>query len=761
MRILLPSRMAILVLACAGSMQLGLAQTAFADTPASVEAKAINEHTFCLHVSFANIAAQKSLFINPNPGEKRIKVETVKDGTFSGVKTVGGQLLVDREKKQWMLKDSQGKVVIPATSLASLGGAGRDGRLQVIAPMGAPASQGAIYGSGDVNSGIQQSQGQGRVGNGTTGVPYYWTTTGYSVLALGESDDAPASWQRSAANGLITWTVPGNSIDLYLTPAATLEQATKDYAQLTGKPPVPPRWAMGYMQSRWGWQNKAYIDDTLQQFLNRKLPVDVFIFDFEWYTAQPDYRVSAAGSANYSDFSFNPELFPDPAKQIADLHAKGVYMVGIRKPRLSNAELLAQLREKGWVRSAGGTGAPAQGPGGGPGAGGGGATEQRLLDYSNPEVREWYAGQMAPLLKAGIDGWWNDEGEQTYTTYTNWILSEAQALAQADPTKRLWTINRAFAPGMQRHGASAWTGDFLNGWQGLPQVPTRLLNWSLAGMYYGACDIGGFGGNITPELLMRWMEAGVFFPVMRSHSANSVTPRFPWLYGEQAEAAIRKALELRYRLVPYYYSLAHEAAEKGTPLMRPLAMEFPDDPQVANLTNQWLMGKGLMAAPILTVSSGTGDEAKGTKRSVYFPKATWYALDTNKTRAGGAGADMVVAFDEIPVFVRAGTILPLGPVIQHTDDLPGGPLDLQVYPGANGTFTLAEDDGRTTAYKTGQARHVTFTWDDATRTLSWNVDGPYRGKDIFKEMKVTVFYPGGIVTRNVPLKASNKLRLIK
>jgi len=225
-------------------------------------------------------------------------------------------------------------------------------------------------------------------------------------------------------------------------------------------------------------------------------------------------------------------------------------------------------------------------------------------------VRDWYAKQLVPLLKMGIDGWWNDEGEQTYTTYTYWNQSEAMALAQVDPKRRLWTINRAFQPGMQRYGTAAWIGDFANNWQGLAETPTRLLNWSVAGMYYGACDIGGFMGQASPELLTRWMQAGVFFPVMRSHSSNRVQPRFPWLYGEQAEVAIRKALELRYRLVPYYYSLAHEAWRDGTPLMRPLAMAYPDDPQVANLTSQWLIGDGLMAAPILTQTN---------QRSVYFP----------------------------------------------------------------------------------------------------------------------------------------------
>jgi len=624
--------------------------------------------------------------------------------------------------------------------------------------MGTPAAPSAIYGSGDQNNGLLQTQGQGRVGNGTTGVPYYWSNTGYGVLALGSDDNAPASWQRPAADGPINWSVPGNAIDLYLFPAATLEASSQAYAELTGAPPVPPRWALGYMQSRWGWRDKAYIDDTLKEFTTRKLPIDAFIFDFEWYTAQNDYAVPAAGAAGYSDFAFNPALFPDPAKQLADLHAQGIHVVGIRKPRLGNLDSLNDLRQRGFITA---IDSAVAGGRGGRGGGGGRGTEQRLLDYSKPEVRDWYAQQMAALLKTGIDGWWNDEGEQTYTMYTFWNQSEVHAQSLVDPKRRVWTINRAFAPGLQRYGAAAWAGDFLNNWQGLAQTPSRLLNWSLAGMYYGACDIGGFQGNISGELLARWMQAGVFFPVMRSHSSNNVTPRFPWLYGDQAEGYIRKALELRYRLIPYYYSLAHEASEKGTPLMRPLAMDFPDDPQVANTTDQWLMGKGLMAAPVLAVSSSTGPEEAGTKRTICFPKTTWYNFDTNQTRAGGTSAELIVPFDQVPAFVRAGTILPLAPVIQHTDDLPGGPLDLQIYPGANATFSLAEDDGQTTAYKSGNERHTTFTWDDTTRTLSWTTQGTYQGKDTFKEMKITLQDPAGIRTLNSPLTPTGKLPIPK
>jgi alpha-glucosidase len=752
----MPMRTGRLAFVC---LTLAVAQAGFAQTapssqtapasPTSVDAMMITTHTLCLRVRFTTDPLKQSMFLVPLP--KQPSPEAVREGAFRGEKNAAGTLLVDRDAGRWTLKDARGVTVIHPTAFPTLTTNPRTNQPQItcpITPPPPPPNTGpydplaiAIYGSGDMTGGIAQTRGQSRVGNGITNVPFYWTTAGYSVFVLGDDDNAPASWQR-AADGTVSWTIPGKTVDLYLTPTSKLQEATEAYAELTGRPPIPPRWTFGYMQSRWGWTDKAYIDDTLKQFLDRKLPVDAFIFDFEWYTAQPDYQVPAAGTPDYSDFSWNPALFPDPAKQIADMHAKGVHFVGIRKPRLGNADALTQIRAKGWIAPP--PTSASRGVGGLTGA-----TEQRLLDYAKPEVRDWYAQQMVPLLKAGIEGWWNDEGEQTFTTYMNWNQSEVDALKLVNPKARFWSINRAFQPGMQRLGAAAWTGDIGSNWNALADTPTRLLNWSLAGMYYGSCDIGGFMGNINAELLTRWMQAGVFFPVMRSHSSNRVTPRFPWLYGEQAEANIRKALELRYRLIPYYYSLANQAATRGTPLMRPLVMAFPDDRQVANLTNQWLMGDSLMAAPVLT---------QATQRSVYFPKATtWFTFDTNKIRTSGASADIAAGYDQIPVFVRAGTILPLAPAIQHTDDLPGGPLDLQIYPGADASFVLWEDDGLIAAASDDRA--TTFTWDDAKRTLSWKVEGSYRGKDIFKEMKVTVFDPKGVVTRNSPLQASGSMTL--
>ncbi len=257
-------------------------------------------------------------------------------------------------------------------------------------------------------------------------------------------------------------------------------------------------------------------------------------------------------------------------------------------------------------------------------------------------------------------------------------------------------------------------------------------------------DIGGFDGDgdPSPELLSRWMEAGVFFPIMRSHSHRDRTPRFPWLYGAAAEDAIRKAIELRYRLIPFYYSLAHDTYKTGVPLMRPLVMEFPDDPKAANLSDEWLMGPSLLTAPILK---------PGGKRSVYLPAGTWYVFGTNSTLNGNCSYDVVANLDEIPVYVRAGTIQLLGPVVQNTSELPGGSLTVQIYPGKNATFTLFEDDGETTGYRSGETRRTTFQWDNDTRRLSWKSEGPYAGKEIFKNLRMVMFERTGTIQGESPL----------
>jgi alpha-glucosidase len=683
-----------------------------------VELAAVNTNTFRLSVA-VNGAPDvcPSTFLVDATNASFSDWHEVNRHRMVGIETSGGKLLMNLKDGEWTFENADGKTLIPRHVLSDFGAA-EDGSLNL--NLGWDKHKPIyVYGCGNGVTALEQSRVTTRVGNGVAVVPYFWSASGYSVLAVTADDNRPARWRGAQDGRAVTWTFPGATADLYLMPSATLKDAAKNYARVTGYAPVPPRWTFGYLQSRWGWADRAYIEDTLAKFQQLHVPMDAFIYDFEWYTPTPDYALPASGLPDFKDFSFNTNLFPDPAAQIADYKSKGVHFVGIRKPRMGNADTLAMIREKQWNL---------------PRLSGRENFESRDVNFANPNFREWYISQSAPLLAAGVDGWWNDEGEAAYTMYYYWNLAEKDGLAQYHPGARLWTLNRAFSPGLQRLGAAAWTGDIKSSWATLAATPTTLLNWSLAGLPYETCDIGGFVGNPSPELLSRWMEAGVFFPVMRSHSEIHETPRFPWLFGPDALNAIRNALDLRYRLIPYYYSLAHETFETGVPLMRPLIMEYPDDPNVVNLSDEWLMGPSLLAAPILQ---------PGGKRTVYLPASKWYPFQSNAPADNGQTTQVTAGLGDIPIYVRAGTILPMGPVIEHTSQMPGGPLELEIYPGKDAAFTLVEDDGKTTNYLNGQTLRITFNWNDDNGQLTWTSAGDYTGNDVYQRMHVVVFDPAG------------------
>jgi len=343
-----------------------------------------------------------------------------------------------------------------------------------------------------------------------------------------------------------------------------------------------------------------------------------------------------------------------------------------------------------------------------------------------------YAQQQEHYYDDGMSHFWNDEGENDFFTFYYWNLAQLESLRGKSETKRFYSLNRAFSPGMARLGVTTWTGDINPTWDDLVNTPGLIVNWGLGGMPYVACDIGGFTGETEAELLTRWYQVGAFMPTMRVHSINSATPHFPFLWPDQYAAGMKSALELRYRLLPYHYSLAHSMYAGGLLWMRPLVAEFPEDEQAASIASQWLDGR-LLVAPVLRQDS---------QKSIYLPAGDWYSFGTNQVTTGPIKIEEAAELTEIPVFVSTGTIVPLAPIVQYSDALPGGPLEVQIYPGSDTSFVLSEDDGETVAYEQGKIRRTTLSWDDASQELSWKVDGHELDLEhSFTELLITVMSP--------------------
>jgi len=548
------------------------------------------------------------------------------------------------------------------------------------------------------------------VGNGVSVVPWLWHTGGWALLLLTEDGPGSIRWLDKKGRGFKISNTR-SATDLVVMPAADMASALQALGELTGFAPVPPLWALGFLHSRWGYRDADEIRRTQETFRAHKHPVDAFIYDFEWCIPRPDYGFKAHGRKTFADFAWNPRLFPDPVEDMAEARRHGIRTIGIRKPRLANTFLLRKAGKCGWRlkdwKRIKGKWAPLHD-----------AISSRVIDFRVPEVRAWYWRRNRRFIEDGMAGWWNDEGEQFPTLYYWWNRAQADGQAQDFPNTRFWSINRSYSMGLARTGAAVWTGDSKTRWKDLRIEVYKTLNYGIAGMPWTACDLGGFSGDPTPELMARYMQMGVFFPIMRTHSCCENKARVPWGFGPDAETAIRKALEWRYRLLPYINSLAHETAETGKPLARPMVLEFPGKP-FQEECEQWMFGPSILAAPVLD---------RGGKRKVTLPGGTtWYDLATGAPCKGGRTLELKCGLEDLPAWQRGGSVLPLAPVLQHTGELAGRPLELRVATGANADFRQVEDDGESLDYRRGRKLVTRWRWNEKTRTLRGRVTGEYAG----------------------------------
>jgi len=487
-------------------------------------------------------------------------------------------------------------------------------------------------------------------------------------------------------------------LDIFLTVASDPAIIMAEYARLTGHPEMPPLWSFGYQQSHRTLARRDEILAEAKTFREKKLPCDGLIY------LGTGFCPSGWNTANGS-FAWNSRVFPDPKEMIEELH-KEHFRVALHAVILSD-------KLRGTVR------APCE-----------------LSQFDEQEASCYWNAHRKDFAM-GVDGWWPDEGDPldiSSRLVRNRMYWEGPQLDR--PNERPFALHRNGYAGMQRYASFLWSGDVYSTWETLKiQVPIGI-NTSLTGIPYWGTDIGGFvpTKEFTAELYLRWFQFGAFCTLFRSHG-RTWKLRLPWgwntgdpgpveinnyngaaipdpsqLHNAQVEPICRKYLELRYRLLPYLYSAVRECSTTGMPVMRALWLHYPDDARAAACGDQYLFGKNLLVAPVV--------EKGATTRQVYLPRGSWYDFWTGEPIQGGREISRDVSLDIMPLYVRAGSILPLGPIKQYTTERVDQPLSVSIYPGTDGSFLLYEDDGTSFNYRKGEWMGIQMAWNDSQRCLA-------------------------------------------
>ena len=491
------------------------------------------------------------------------------------------------------------------------------------------------------------------------------------------------------------------------------------YRELTGVAPLMPRWALGYIHCRERFHSSDEILQTANRFRSEQLPVDVLVQDWQYW-----------GKYGWNAMRFDEDHYPDPKALTDSLHAMNMrLMVSVWSKIDKNSEVGKQMLSDNYYI---------------PGT--------DWIDFFNPDAAAAYWKNFSSrLVPLGIDAWWQDAtependdlkgrrvnngkwaGEDVRNIYPLLVNKTVYEGLYNETNQRPMILTRCAFPGIQRYGSAMWSGDVGNDWETFRRQLTAGLGMQAAGIPWWTYDAGGFfrpGNQYTDqayiERMLRWIETSVFLPLMRVHGYMSNTE--PWNYGAEAQKAIGRALNERYRLLPYIYSHAAEIASDGSTLMRPLVFDFASDAKALDQKYEYMFGRSLLVSPVT--------EPGVTSWQTYLPvnEGGWYDYYTGRHYEGGQTVTTTVAADYIPVFVRAGSIIPL------KDD------EVLLYPGANGTFTLYEDDGVTRDYEKGQCSRITFQWDDARHKLTIDKRvGKYQNMAARRTFRVKV--AGGVQT---------------
>lgn len=538
-------------------------------------------------------------------------------------------------------------------------------------------------------------------------IPFFMSNYGYGIFF--DNTYKTVFDFGNTSNEYYSFSAPGGEMVFYFIFGPSYKQIIERYTQLTGKPIMPPEWALGFSQCRGTYTNEKLTRNIASEFRKRQIPCDIIYQDIGW-------------TEHLQDFEWSKNKYENPRKMVHELIDKGFKMIVSQDPVISqrNRKQWSEADSLGFfvndIRN--GKSYDMPWPWGG---------NCGVVDFTNPKVADWWGCNQQKVLNDGVRGFWSDMGEPAWSNEEDvdrlkmkhyagmheeihnvygltWDKVIKEQFEKRNPDKRIFQMTRSAYAGMQRY-TFAWSGDsgngndVSNGWNLLAAQVSLAQSAGMGLIPFWTTDISGYCGDIKDretmaELYIRWMQFGIFNPLSRAHHEGNNAAE-PWTFGLVAEQICREAISLKYKLHSYFYTYAREAFDTGLPLIRAMLLEYPDDPEIFKLNDQFLLGKELLVAPVVQKSA--------TTRQIYLPTGQWIDYNDGKSvYKGNQWINYPVTLNTIPVFVKCGSIIPEMPVQQYIGEKKNAPVWFNIFPGSEGltaTFTCYEDDGETNAYK--------------------------------------------------------------
>ena len=571
----------------------------------------------------------------------------------------------------------------------------------------------AFYGLGQHQAGVLNYHGESvelSQDNTNISVPFFLSSNGYGILW---NNSSRSRFNNRFPHALYLSSEVADTIDYYFLYGPDFDRIEAGYRDLTGAAPLFGKWAYGFWQCKNRYGSQDELLGVAHKYRDLHIPVDNIVQDWFWWNTM-------------GEPVFNKN-YPDPKGMLADLHQNNFHVMFSFWPFFHpGSPVYDDMSQRGFLLF---SALETQGihPKG-----------EALYDAFNPAARRYYWQLLDKLFAVGADAWWLDTDEpETQDRETNNLVGSKVFIGSGaryanlfpllhtmgvylnqravTDQKRVFILSRSAFAGIQRNSVAAWSGDVEANWMSFARQIPAGLNFDLSGIPYWTTDIGGFltGHPDDPayrELFVRWFEYGAFCPVFRVHGTRVPSVNELWSYGPEAQAILTDYDRLRYRLLPYIYSMAWMTTNEGYTPMRALVMDFRDDVRAQNIGDQFLFGPAILVNPVT--------EPGATSRRLYLPKAMWYDFWTGNAVEGPSTIDASAPLERMPLYVRAGSILPMGPDIQYSTEKPADPIELRVYTGADGSFTLYEDENDNYNYEKGVYATIPLKWDEAKQELT-------------------------------------------